>query len=84
MPAVNKVAIHNKSNQKIRKTYSNSKFILNSRPSKVCNLCNLHKLHADTLLQGNKHYNITKNNKNMPTNKNHGLGKIKSETQTSL
>ena len=27
---------------------------------------------------------INKNNKNMPTNNNYGLGKIKNETQTSL
>ena len=51
---------------------------------KVCNLCNLHNLHAVTLSQGNKYNNIDKHNKNMPTNYNNGLGKIKSETQTSL
>ena len=53
MPTVNKIAIHNNLNKNFRKTYTNSKFILNSRPQKVCNLCNLHKLHAVTLSQGN-------------------------------
>ena len=32
----------------------------------------------------NYHNNINKNNKNMPINNNHGLGKIQSETQTYL
>ena len=41
-------------------------------------------LHAVILSKGNKYSNITKNNKNMPINNNNGIGKIKSETQTSL
>ena len=54
---------------------------------KVCNLCNLQKymqLHFLKVINIITKQNINKNNKNMPINNNHGLGKIKSETQTSL